>query len=253
MTQQALAFGQLSIAAVTRTKASSAVDYHALAAQLKKQHRLLSLRYHPDAAQRNGVDPAAAAERFVAMQTAYEVLSDPAKRMKYDIERRLQKRREWRRAWPTPPPQLRHTCSLADEGGAAAGAAATAAWPASEEQGVAPVPPVPVGAAADGGGGGGVPPDPSSAPSPRRRAKLAEEEARREAKRVREEELDAARKAKLEDWSYVLTLFVVAVCRRAEIIVGGSSISFCQTLHDMASPWAKWGCLIMSTVWLGMG
>jgi len=37
LTQQALAFGQLSIAAVTRTKASAAVDYHALAAQLMAQ------------------------------------------------------------------------------------------------------------------------------------------------------------------------------------------------------------------------
>ena len=37
LTQQALAFGQLSIAAVTRTKASSSVDYHALAAQLMSQ------------------------------------------------------------------------------------------------------------------------------------------------------------------------------------------------------------------------
>ena len=31
-------------------------------AQLRKQHRLLSLRYHPDAAARNGVEPAEAAE-----------------------------------------------------------------------------------------------------------------------------------------------------------------------------------------------
>lgn len=37
LTQQALAFGQLSIAAVTRTKASSSIDYHALAAQLMSQ------------------------------------------------------------------------------------------------------------------------------------------------------------------------------------------------------------------------
>lgn len=37
LTQQALAFGQLSIAAVTRTKASSSVDYHALSAQLMAQ------------------------------------------------------------------------------------------------------------------------------------------------------------------------------------------------------------------------
>jgi len=37
LTQQALAFGQLSIAAVTRTKASASVDYDALAAQLMAQ------------------------------------------------------------------------------------------------------------------------------------------------------------------------------------------------------------------------
>ena len=32
------------------------------AAQLKRQHRLLSLRFHPDAAERNGVDPEQAAD-----------------------------------------------------------------------------------------------------------------------------------------------------------------------------------------------
>ena len=40
---------------------------------LKKQYRLLALRYHPDAAERNGVDADEVAERFIALQTAYEV------------------------------------------------------------------------------------------------------------------------------------------------------------------------------------
>ena len=39
----------------------------------------------------------AAAERFVAMQTAYEVLSDPQRRLRYDLDQRLQRRKEWRR------------------------------------------------------------------------------------------------------------------------------------------------------------
>ena len=46
--------------------------------QLRKQYRLLALRFHPDAAARNGIDPDEAVARFQAMQTAYEVLSDPA-------------------------------------------------------------------------------------------------------------------------------------------------------------------------------
>ena len=40
-----------------------------------------------------------AAERFNALHTAYSVLSDPVRRQRYDIEQRLQHRREWRRAW----------------------------------------------------------------------------------------------------------------------------------------------------------
>ena len=32
------------------------------------------------------------------MQTAYEVLSDPVRRARYDIEQRRQRRREWRAA-----------------------------------------------------------------------------------------------------------------------------------------------------------
>ena len=123
-------------------------------AELRKQHRLLSLRYHPDAARRNGVEPAEAAERFVAMQTAYEVLSDPVQRKKYDIEQRRQRRREWRAAWPAPPPQLQHTVPELDlrSAGRAGGEA---------------------GAGAGAGAGAQ-----ESAPSPREaRAKLAEEKA----------------------------------------------------------------------------
>ena len=48
-------------------------------AQLRKQHRLLSLRYHPD---RNS-DPSATA-KFQEISTAYNVLSTPRKRQVYD-------------------------------------------------------------------------------------------------------------------------------------------------------------------------
>ena len=75
-------------------------------AQLKRQHRLLSLRFHPDAAERNGVDPEQAAERFKAMQTAYEVLREPGRRARYDVEMRLQRQRLWRGAWSAPHMQI---------------------------------------------------------------------------------------------------------------------------------------------------
>mmetsp|Transcript_55576 Transcript_55576/g.92055 ORF Transcript_55576/g.92055 Transcript_55576/m.92055 type:complete len:639 (+) Transcript_55576:44-1960(+) len=70
-------------------------------AQLKKQYRLLALRYHPDTAMRNGIDPVAAEERFKNLQAAYEVLGDPARKQQYDREVRLQQLREWRRARST--------------------------------------------------------------------------------------------------------------------------------------------------------
>ena len=71
-------------------------------AQLRKQYKLLARRFHPDAATRNGIDPDEATERFRNMQTAYEVLSDPQLRRRYDIEQRLRLKREWRRAWGAP-------------------------------------------------------------------------------------------------------------------------------------------------------
>ena len=84
-------------------------------AQLRKQYRLLALRYHPDAAARNDIDPEEAVERFRNMQQAYEVLSDPVKRRRYDLEQRLQHRREWRRAWGAP--QLVDKTGGAEDGG----------------------------------------------------------------------------------------------------------------------------------------
>ena len=71
-------------------------------AQLRKQHKLLMIRYHPDAAARNNIDPLEAKERFQALQTAYQVLSDPEKRRRYNLELRLQHRRAWSRAWEGP-------------------------------------------------------------------------------------------------------------------------------------------------------
>ena len=56
-------------------------------AQLRKQYRLLAMRFHPDAAARHGIDPDDAVERFHAMQTAYEVLSDPTRRRRYAVPR----------------------------------------------------------------------------------------------------------------------------------------------------------------------
>ena len=94
-------------------------------AQLKRQHRLLSLRFHPDAAERNGVDPEQAAERFKAMQTAYEVLREPGRRARYDVEMRLQRQRLWRGAWSAPPMQIIDKTGTPPTG--AAGPAAAAA------------------------------------------------------------------------------------------------------------------------------
>jgi len=84
-------------------------------AQLRKQYRLLAMRYHPDAADRNGIDPQEALERFTALQTAYSVLSDPERRRRYDMQERLQHRREWRHAWDGP------TLLLMDKSGGGGG------------------------------------------------------------------------------------------------------------------------------------
>ena len=51
--------------------------------QLKRQYRLLALKYHPD---RNRGDEAAAAEKFKDIQAAWSTLSNPEERLAYDDE-----------------------------------------------------------------------------------------------------------------------------------------------------------------------
>ena len=50
--------------------------------EIKSAFRKLARKYHPDVAK--GKDKAAAEEKFKQINEAYEVLSDPEKRKKYD-------------------------------------------------------------------------------------------------------------------------------------------------------------------------
>ncbi len=56
------------------------VERDASDAEIKKAFRKLARRYHPDVAK----DKDIAEEKFKAINEAYEVLSDPEKRKKYD-------------------------------------------------------------------------------------------------------------------------------------------------------------------------
>lgn len=50
---------------------------------IRAAFRRLAMEHHPD---RNPQDPVGAGERFKALNTAYQVLSDPVKRQEYDAE-----------------------------------------------------------------------------------------------------------------------------------------------------------------------
>ncbi|HXH18129.1 MAG TPA: DnaJ domain-containing protein, partial [Chitinophagales bacterium] len=56
------------------------VDKHASEAEIKKAYRTLAKKYHPD----KHKGDKAAEEKFKEISEAYEVLSDPEKRKKYD-------------------------------------------------------------------------------------------------------------------------------------------------------------------------
>uniref|UniRef100_K3W867 5-formyltetrahydrofolate cyclo-ligase n=1 Tax=Globisporangium ultimum (strain ATCC 200006 / CBS 805.95 / DAOM BR144) TaxID=431595 RepID=K3W867_GLOUD len=59
------------------------VSASATPAQMKKAYRKLSLKYHPD--KQTGETREAVKEQFVKVTNAYRVLSDPARREKYDL------------------------------------------------------------------------------------------------------------------------------------------------------------------------
>jgi DnaJ family protein C protein 7 len=55
-------------------------------ADIKKAHRLLALKYHPDKVSSSGISPFKAEKVFKEIQFCYEVLSDPQKKAQYDRE-----------------------------------------------------------------------------------------------------------------------------------------------------------------------
>jgi hypothetical protein len=88
--------------------------------QLKKQYRLLALRYHPD---RNRGDEEAAADQFKRVQEAYGTLADPSKRAAYDlVQRRAAQARQGR------PPDGMTRRAAAPASGTARGRAGESQW-----------------------------------------------------------------------------------------------------------------------------
>lgn len=61
------------------------VSADATAADIKSAYRKAALRYHPDK-QTNEQDRQTATEQFAKLSNAYEILSDPQQKRKYDIE-----------------------------------------------------------------------------------------------------------------------------------------------------------------------
>jgi curved DNA-binding protein CbpA len=81
--------------------------------QLKKQYRLLALKYHPD---RNRGDEASASDRFKALSEAFETLSSALKRREYDAELDVQ-RAERGQAAASPPHRDHYTTAGYGAGG----------------------------------------------------------------------------------------------------------------------------------------
>lgn len=59
------------------------VDVLATAAQMKKSYQELALQYHPDKYSHSGKE--ASSERFIKVNRAYKILSDPELRAQYDV------------------------------------------------------------------------------------------------------------------------------------------------------------------------
>merc|ERR1719440_474649 len=55
-------------------------------AEIKRAHKKLALKWHPD---KNPDNKELAQKTFIAIQQAYEVLSDPDKRRRYDNQKDL--------------------------------------------------------------------------------------------------------------------------------------------------------------------
>ena len=72
--------------------------------QLKRQYRLLALKYHPD---RNRGDEEAAAEKFKDIQAAWSTLSNPEERLAYDDELSVREAVRPPRHRPTAPTPAR--------------------------------------------------------------------------------------------------------------------------------------------------
>ena len=79
------------------------VDPQVSAAELRQAFRSLSKRYHPDT---TTLPAPEAQEAFARLRQAYAVLADPASRLAYDAQLRLQRERSQalRQALITPPP-----------------------------------------------------------------------------------------------------------------------------------------------------
>merc|ERR1719171_2382428 len=60
------------------------VDRKATDAEIKRAHKKLALKWHPD---KNPDQKEKAQKEFIAVQQAYEVLSDPDKRKRYDNQK----------------------------------------------------------------------------------------------------------------------------------------------------------------------